>query len=80
MDVPAGVRIIGRKGKAVRRLTATLETDSLAIAERRAAPIIARWRRQIEQARGAHVESEAEFLRRILTTGELGTLRELETV
>lgn len=80
MDVPAGVRILGKKNRPVRKLTATLRTDSPAIAEKRAAPIIARWRRQIEAARGQHVETDAEFFRRMLTADELAAIAEIRSV
>ncbi len=74
LAVPVDVqRKLGKK-----RLTMTLRTDSPAVAEKRAAPIIARWRRQIEKARGSAVETDLEFYRRILSPEEIATIRVIE--
>ncbi|HET6239539.1 MAG TPA: tyrosine-type recombinase/integrase [Acetobacteraceae bacterium] len=48
------------------RFVQTLETDSLATAQRRALPIVAAWQRQIAEARGDPPADDAAFFRRAL--------------
>ena len=48
------------------RFVQTLETDSLATAQRRALPIVAAWQRQIAEARGGPPADDAAFFRRAL--------------
>jgi integrase len=51
--------------KLGRRFVKSLETDSPTVAERRAAPLIAGWRRQIAEARG-EADDDTAFFRRAL--------------
>jgi integrase len=62
------------------KLVMSLKTDSPDKAQKRAAPTLARWRREIDKAKGEHVETDAEFFRRTLTAAELATIRTLETL
>jgi len=48
------------------RFVQTLETDSLAAAQRRALPIVAAWQRRIAEARGEPQADDAAFFRRAL--------------
>jgi len=81
LEIPPALRpkFPGKKGKPKARFIKSLETDSIATAERRAAPLIAEWRRQIAAARtGANHDdpmdggglideaADAEYLRRAL--------------
>ena len=73
LDVPQDAR---RKiGKT--RFVKSLETDSASVAERRAAPILAAWRRQVAEARGdTSGEDDAAFYRRALLRAKTASERE----
>ncbi len=59
LDVPIDVR--KRMGRRVFRQT--LQTDSRSVAERRAAPLIAQWKAEIERAREEPNHNDARFWR-----------------
>jgi integrase len=57
------------------RFVQTLETDSLAVAQRRALPIVAVWQRRIAEARGEPPADDAAFFRRALRNATSDTDR-----
>ena len=59
LDVPKDVRkVIGR-----RVFRQTLQTDSRSVAERRAAPLISKWKAEIERRRQEPNHNDAKFWR-----------------
>lgn len=75
LEIPKGLRS-HLEGKP--RFVKSLETDSRSIALRRAAPIVARWKQEIEQARGQPNTDDATFWRDALRGAK--TEKERETI
>lgn len=63
LEIPKPLR--KRFGKA--RFVQTLETESLAVAERRMLPVIARWKKEIAEAQNEPVDDDAAYWRRRLS-------------